>query len=108
MRLASSDKRGNQAAPGENVNAFRRALTTFCSRRTKMAKMILSHNLKVVHCTLEFLFRECVTILVTILSYLLHVLYRPKSFDYPSKLLAPNIRIQHCCFLKWVFYRFIV
>jgi hypothetical protein len=55
-----------------------------------MAKMILLHNLWDVHCTVELMFRECVTILVNALSYLLRVPYRPKSFAYPSKLLNPQ------------------
>jgi hypothetical protein len=104
VRLASSIKRGNQAAPGKMHAAFRRALTTFCSRGTKMAKMILSHNLLVVHCTLECLFRECVTILVTTLSHFFRVHNRPKSFNYPSKLLNPQYYGSTLLFPKMGFF----
>jgi hypothetical protein len=69
--------------------------------------MILSHNLFVVHCSLELILRVCV-ILVTTLSYLLRVHNRPKFFNYPSKLLNPQYYGSTLLFPKMGFLAFVV
>jgi hypothetical protein len=99
--------RGNQAAPGECLR-ISQGTHHILFKETKMAKMILSHNLLVVHCTLEFLFRECVAILVTTLSYLCRVHNRPKSFNYPSKLFNPQYYGSTLLFPKMGFLAFVV